>query len=696
MLEDNKERIVDALYKDLHKHKLEALSVDVCGIQTASVYTLKHLKSWASDDKPSRFNPLNFFGGTRVRKEPKGVVLILSAWNYPFMELLEPMISALAAGCCVILKPSELATASEVLIQEIVPQYLDQDAIQVLTAGPAEMKYILQKRWDHIFFTGSATVGKIIYENAARHLTSVTLELGGQGPAFVSAKADIDLAAKRIAAAKFMNAGQVCLSVNHVFVDPIVKERFISSLIKHFKQFLGGSQIPDYYSHIINKRNFDRLSALLDQTSGKIVYGGERNPETLSFSPTVVVDVSPSDSLMSEELFGPILPILDATLDQAISHTTNNERPLAVYPFTTSQAEKDKVLGSTISGGVCINDAIVHTLSEGAPFGGTGYSGMGAYHGPYGFKEFTHMRTVVDIPKWMDIILRPRFPPYTEKSAIALSKAFRPVDKAWFDRDGRDTRWTSWQRKIVLRSLLAFAIALAALKARAMGLDFARSLASSPRFQKALRVGAALTLVIGTNRLLTQLALNNLSKTHQWDWSEDIVMVTGGCNGIGELVCRKLASHGIKVVAVDLQPPRVPFPDNIFYYRLDVTSSQDISQIAKSIRQDVGEPTVLINNAGVASLKTILGESEEEIRRTFDVNVVAHFLLAREFLPWMIRQDHGHIITIASMASYITVASGVDYCASKAAALAFHEGLAQELKYKYNAKHCGAPDVDSN
>ncbi|KAH7230021.1 putative aldehyde dehydrogenase [Fusarium solani] len=435
MLEDNKERIVEALYKDLHKHKLEALSVDVCGIQTASVYTLKHLKSWASDDKPSRFNPLNFFGGTRVRKEPKGVVLILSAWNYPFMELLEPMISALAAGCCVILKPSELATASEALIQEIVPQYLDQDAIQVLTAGPAEMKYILQKRWDHIFFTGSATVGKIIYENAARHLTSVTLELGGQGPAFVSAKADIDLAAKRIAAAKFMNAGQVCLSVNHVFVDPIVKERFISSLIKHFKQFLGGSQMPEYYSHIINKRNFDRLSALLDQTSGKIVYGGERNPETLGFSPTVVVDVSPSDSLMSEELFGPILPILDATLDEAISHTTNNERPLAVYPFTASQAEKDKVLGSTISGGVCINDAIVHTLSEGAPFGGTGYSGMGAYHGPYGFKEFTHMRTVVDIPKWMDIILRPRFPPYTEKTAIALSKAFRPVDKVWFDRD---------------------------------------------------------------------------------------------------------------------------------------------------------------------------------------------------------------------------------------------------------------------
>lgn len=254
-----------------------------------------------------------------------------------------------------------------------------------------------------------------------------------------------------------------------MFIDPIVKQRFISSLIKHFKQFLGGSQIPDYYSHIINKRNSGRLSALLDQTTGKIVYGGEQNPKTLSFSPTIVVDVSLSDSLMSEELLGLILPILDAILDEAISHTINNKRPLAVYPFITSQAEKDKVLGSIISGGVCINDAIMHTLSEGAPFGGTGYSGMGAYHRPYGFKEFTHMRTVVDIPKWMDIILRPRFPPYTEKSAIALSKAFRPVDKVWFDRDGRDTRWTSCLRKIVLRSLLAFGIALVALRVRAMG-----------------------------------------------------------------------------------------------------------------------------------------------------------------------------------------------------------------------------------
>ncbi|KAI5463058.1 putative aldehyde dehydrogenase [Mariannaea sp. PMI_226] len=441
MLEDNKDRIVEALYQDLHKHKLEALSIDVSGIQTACLYTLKHLKSWTSDDKPNRFNALNFFGGTRVRKEPKGTALILSAWNYPFMELFEPMICAIAAGCSMVLKPSEVAVASQNLIQEIVPKYLDQDAIRVVTAGPSEMGHILQKRWDHIFFTGSTTVGRLIYEKAASHLTSVTLELGGQGPAIVSAHADVDLAAKRIAAAKFLNAGQVCLTVNHIFVDPAVKEPFISSLVKYFDQYLKGSDgSPDHYSHIINDRNFNRLDTLLQQTSGTVIYGGQRDPKTRRFLPTIVDNVTMSDSLMSEELFGPILPILDATLDESIQHIVKNNHPLALYPFTTSAAEKDKVLRSTASGGVTINDVIVHMITEDAPFGGTGHSGMGAYHGQYGFREFTHFRTVVDVPKWLDMVLKPKYPPYTEESAQAMSKIFRPVDTVWFDRDGRRVR----------------------------------------------------------------------------------------------------------------------------------------------------------------------------------------------------------------------------------------------------------------
>ncbi|KAM5357610.1 hypothetical protein ACJZ2D_016089 [Fusarium nematophilum] len=440
MLEDNKERIVEALYKDLHKHRLESITVDVCGIQTACLYTLKNLPSWAAEDRPQRFNLVNLSVGARVRKEPKGVALILSAWNYPFMELLEPMISAIAAGCCVILKPSEIAAASQKLIAEMLPQYLDQDAIRVLTAGAKEMDYIMQKRWDHVFFTGSTKVGRIIYQKAASYLTSVTLELGGQSPVIVSASADIDLAAKRIAAAKFMNAGQVCLTANHIFVDPTVKEQLIVALIKYFDRFLSrGMKSPSHYSHIVNQANFQRLVQLLDKTSGRVVYGGERQAETLFFSPTIVADVSVSDSLMSEELFGPILPILDATLDDAISYTAQKETPLALYAFTNSVSEKSRVLDLTSSGGVCINDLVVHTIADGAPFGGIGASGIGAYHGPYGFQQFTHLRTVADIPKWFDFLLYAKYPPYTDKTAAALATVFRPVDKVWFDREGKTT-----------------------------------------------------------------------------------------------------------------------------------------------------------------------------------------------------------------------------------------------------------------
>lgn len=209
MLEDNRERIVTALNQDLNKHRQETLPVDVAGIQNACLEALGKIKEWTKDEKPRRTDPLNLFGGARIRKEPKGVTLIISAWNYPFMELFEPMLSAIAAGCTTILKPSELAPASEKLIAEIVPKYLDQSAIRVVTAGPKQMNYLLERKWDHIFFTGSTAVGKIIYAKAAPHLTTVTLELGGRGPAIVTPSADIDLAAKRIANVKFMNAGQV-------------------------------------------------------------------------------------------------------------------------------------------------------------------------------------------------------------------------------------------------------------------------------------------------------------------------------------------------------------------------------------------------------------------------------------------------------------------------------------------------------
>ncbi|KAH7126018.1 putative aldehyde dehydrogenase [Dactylonectria macrodidyma] len=457
MMEDNKERIADALHRDMNKHRQEALSVDAAGVQTACLEALKHIKTWTADDKPNRLDPLNFFGGARIRKEPKGVALIISAWNYPFMELIEPMICAIAAGCTVVLKPSELSVACQDLIAEIVPKYLDQDAIRVVTAGPEGMNHILTKKWDHIFFTGSTVVGKIIYTKAAANLTTVTLELGGKGPAIVTKNANVDLAAKRIAFTKVMNAGQICLGVNHVFVDPSVKEQFLASLYKYFDEFLPeSSKKPSYYSQIINERNFNRLDGLLQRSSGKIVYGGQRDVNTLHFHPTIVDGVSTSDSLMTEELFGPILPILDGTLDEAIAYTAKYDHPLALYGFTQDQAEMDKILNQTASGGVTLNDCLLHMTVKGAPFGGVGGSGMGSYHGPYGFKEFTHLRTVVNVPGWLEVAFKMRYPPYTDKSAAEMIKYMGPVTKVPFDRNGKDTTtWLGRVAKLLAKSVIA-------------------------------------------------------------------------------------------------------------------------------------------------------------------------------------------------------------------------------------------------
>ncbi len=443
MFEDNKERIVDALKKDLNKHRQEALPIDVVGIQGAILEALKHIKAWNADSRPARTNPLNLLGGARIRREPKGVALIISAWNYPFMELFEPLVAALAAGCTTILKPSELAPASQELIQRIVPQYLDQDAVRVVTAGPKEMDHLLAQKFDHIFFTGSTVVGKIIYARAAPNLTTVTLELGGRGPAIVTANANVDLAAKRIANVKFLNSGQVCVGVNHVFVDPKVKAPFLKALAKYFDQYLGGRSgspaNPGYVTNIVNDRHYNRLEGLLEKTSGNIIYGGDRDPASRYFSPTVVDNVTTDDSLLSEELFGPILPILDATLDEAITYTAAHDHPLSIYGFTNSSAEQRAILDRTSSGGVTFNDGLLHMAMKDAPFGGVGGSGTGAYHGIYGFQEFTHLRTVASIPGWMDAMLSFRYPPYTSAKAIAQIKATGGGGTVSFDREGKST-----------------------------------------------------------------------------------------------------------------------------------------------------------------------------------------------------------------------------------------------------------------
>ncbi|KAJ5110206.1 hypothetical protein N7532_002851 [Penicillium argentinense] len=446
MIEDNKDRISSALYTDLHRHRQESFLSDIAMVQADILRTLEKLDEWTGDEKPTRRDLFNFFGGTVIRKEPKGIALIIGAWNFPILLLLQPMVAAIAAGCTMILKPSDMAPATQDLLLDIIPQYLDRDAIRCISAGPQEMQYILERRYGHIFYTGSASVGKIVHAAAAKHLTPTTLELGGLVPAIVTATADIELSAKHVAATKFTNAGQICLNVNHVLVDPSVKEAFITSLIKHFATFMGSKPQAEHYTHIINIRNFDRLDTLLKQTKGQIVYGGSRNRETLFFAPTIVTNLDADDALLQTELFGPILPILESTLDQAITFTRQTETPLAIYAFMQSTSEKERILTETQSGGVTFNDCTLHVIAKDAPFGGSGGSGHGYYHGPYGIREFSDLRTVTNaLPAWMEGVMAARYPPYSD---VKLGKLV-PVVKPGFDREGNDVSNGGWKRWIV-------------------------------------------------------------------------------------------------------------------------------------------------------------------------------------------------------------------------------------------------------
>ena len=291
MLDDNESRIVDALRRDLRRHPWEAHATDIFGLKQDILYTLARFREWVRDEKvPGGL--LNFLGNAKIRKEPLGVSLIIGAWNFPFLLLLQPMLAAIAAGCAVILKPSELSVHSHELLMEIVPKYLDQSAIRIVSAGPAEMAYILDHKFEHIFYTGSSNVARIIAKEAAKYLTPTVLELGGQGPAIITRSADLDLAAKRIASVKFLNAGQICLSTNHAFVPKDLQPLFVDRLKYWFEKFSGPGRSWDELCRIVNERHFDRISGLLDRSEAKIEYGGTRDRSERFIQPMVLTGVT--------------------------------------------------------------------------------------------------------------------------------------------------------------------------------------------------------------------------------------------------------------------------------------------------------------------------------------------------------------------------------------------------------------------
>ncbi|KAJ1333099.1 beta-apo-4'-carotenal oxygenase [Microdochium nivale] len=395
------------------RHRFESAITDIGVVKSDVLSHLKHMDEWTADEALDAGVLARFFTGGKIRKDPLGVTLVIGAWNFPFSLLLQPLVAAITAGCCVMLKPSELSAASQDLLAELVPKYLDPLAIRIVTGGPQEMTHVLEKRFNHIFFTGSSKIAKFVAAAAAKHLTPTVLELGGQGPGIVTKSADIELAAKRITFAKFQNAGQICLTVNHVFAEPEIADQLVERMKYWNAQYL--SKGSDMMSRVVNDRNYRRLESLLDKTSGNVAYSGVSDPKSRFFHPTIVDNVTMDDSLLSEELFGPICPVIRASVGEAVAAINRLPEPLAIYIFGRDQTVIDDIVGRTLSGGVTVNNVFFHAAMPGAPFGGVGDSGQGAYHGKHGVDAFVHRRAVAQPPGWVDRVMGFTYSPYDEK-----------------------------------------------------------------------------------------------------------------------------------------------------------------------------------------------------------------------------------------------------------------------------------------
>ncbi|KAG0196671.1 Aldehyde dehydrogenase [Mortierella sp. GBA30] len=420
MLDENTEEFCEALYQDLKKPRFESLIAEVYGTKQDIYDAMVHLNEWAKDERTAP-SLLNRFGTTCIkRKEPKGTVLIIGAWNYPVNLVLAPLAGAIAAGCTAVVKPSELSPYIAKLLSELLPQYLDDKAFHIINGAVHQTTKLLEQKWDHIFYTGSGAVGKIIMKAAAENLTSVTLELGGKSPVIVDENADMTLAAHRILFGKMANAGQTCVAPDYVLITAKAQADFITALRQGVRSMFGDNpQNSKDLGRIVNSRHFDRLTRVLKENiSGEVVIGGEMDEKDLYIAPTVVANVAKNDKLMQEEIFGPILPLVQvADIDDAIQYVNSKDEPLALYVFSSDKKFVKKVLDSTRSGGVLVNDTMMHVSENTLPFGGIGPSGMGNYHGHSSFLAFTHIRSTMykNLSPLSECIERGRYAPYDDK-----------------------------------------------------------------------------------------------------------------------------------------------------------------------------------------------------------------------------------------------------------------------------------------
>lgn len=413
----NEELLYDSIYKDFGKSKFDTFTTEISFVLKDIDYFLKNLNSLAKPKKV-RTNLANQLGSSKIYPEPLGCTLVIGAWNYPYQLSLSPVVAALAAGNTCILKPSEIAENTMKAMAKIINENFPKDYFYVAEGGIEETTEILKLKFDKIFFTGSPKVGQIIYEAAAKHLTPVTLELGGKSPAIVTSSANFEVAAKRIVWGKFLNAGQTCVAPDYILVDEKVKDSFLDSLQSYIQKFNYHSE-SENYTQIINQRNFDRLVNLIDQE--KVYFGGKTDAAKRYIEPTIMHDVTWNDKVMQEEIFGPILPVLTfKNFNEALLQIAAYEKPLSAYLFSDNSEEKEEFTSKISFGGGCINDVVMHLSNDYLPFGGVGNSGIGNYHGKYGFDAFSHQKAVLDRATWGEPDLK--YPPYNDKKLNWIKK----------------------------------------------------------------------------------------------------------------------------------------------------------------------------------------------------------------------------------------------------------------------------------
>ena len=412
---ENEQDIAQAIKQDLGKSAEESYMCETGLVISEIGYMLRHIRSFVKEKRV--MTPLAQFASRSYKKpSPYGVTLIMSPWNYPLLLTLDPLVDALAAGNTVIVKPSAYSPATSAVLEKVLGELYPEEYVAVVTGGREENEHLLEQKFDYIFFTGSTNVGKTVLEKAAKHVTPVTLELGGKSPCIVDSSADLKLAARRIVFGKYLNCGQTCVAPDYILCEKSVKDEFVGYVKEEIKRQYEKAE----YGKIINRKHFDRVCSLIDPS--KVVVGGGSNTDTLQIEPTVMDCVTWDDKVMQEEIFGPIMPVMTfESLDEVIEIVNAHAKPLALYFFARDKDAVKKVTSVCAFGGGCINDAVIHLATSNMGFGGVGESGMGAYHGKTGFDTFTHYKSIVDKKTWIDLPMR--YQPYT-KLYTALIRLF--------------------------------------------------------------------------------------------------------------------------------------------------------------------------------------------------------------------------------------------------------------------------------